>query len=230
MDPRARQHPLIDLLVSIILPSVILMKFSGPTALGSVGGLLAALSLPLGWGVYEFVRYKKRNWIAVLGLSSVLLTGGIGLLKLDPAWLAVKEAAIPGLIGIAVFISSFTTKPLVRVLIMNPHVFDVEKISARLSQSGNQATFDKRLSRATQFLSGTFFFSSAMNYFLAKLIVSSPAGSTAFNEELGRLTLFSYPVIVLPSLIMTAGLVMYLWRAIRTLTGLSFEETLTQKR
>ena len=230
MDPRQRQHPLADLLISVILPSVILMKFSGPNALGSIGGLFAALSLPLSWGLYEFVRYKKRNFIAVLGLVSVLLTGGIGLLKLDTAWLAVKEATVPGLIGIAVLISTFTKKPLVRVLIMNPHIFDVEKISARLSESGNQEAFDRRLSRATQFLSGTFFFSSVMNYFLAKLIVSSPAGSTAFNEELGRLTLLSYPVIVLPSLIMTVGLVMYLSRAIRTLTGLSFEEALAQKK
>ncbi len=35
-----------------------------------------------------------------LGLISVLLTGGIGLLELDPQWLAIKEAAIPGIIGI----------------------------------------------------------------------------------------------------------------------------------
>lgn len=229
MNTTQRQHPLIDLLVSIVLPSVILMKFSGDGALGPVGGLLLALVLPAGWGVFEFVKFKKRNWIAVLGVVSVLLTGGIGLLKIDTRWLAVKEAAVPGLIGIGIFISSFTKKPLAKILVMNPHVFDVEKITERIRTSARQELFDSRLVRATQFLSVTFFFSSAMNYVLARWIVTSPAGSQSFNEELGRLTLVSYPMIVIPSMIMTAGVVIYVWRSIRSFTGLSFEEALAKK-
>ena len=219
-------HPFVDLLISIVLPSVILMKFSGENALGSVGGLLAALSLPLLWGLFELVRYKKRNWVAVLGLASVLLTGGIGLLKLDTQWLAVKEAAIPAIIGIGVYISAYTKKPLMKVLMLNPHVFDVDKMMSALASKGMSNTFEKRLSLATVFLSGTFFFSSVMNYVLAKWIVTSSAGSPAFNEELGRLTLMSYPMIVIPSMIMMAGIIWYLMRAIHTLCGLSFEDVL----
>jgi hypothetical protein len=37
----------------------------------------------------------------MLGFVSVLLTGGIGLLQLDPKWIAVKEAAVPAVIGLA---------------------------------------------------------------------------------------------------------------------------------
>ena len=182
------------------------------------------------WGLFELVKYKKRNWIAVLGLASVLLTGGIGLLKLDTQWLAVKEAAIPAIIGIGVYISAYTKKPLMKVLILNPHVFDVDKITSALASKGMSATFEKRLSRATVFLSGTFFFSSVMNYVLAKWIVTSPAGSPTFNEELGRLTLLSYPMIVIPSMIMMAGIIWYLMRAIRTLCGFSFEDVLLHVR
>ena len=229
MPQSTRSHPLADLLVSIIIPSLILMKFSGEGALGPVGGLLLAMSLPLFWGGYELVRYKKRNWIAVLGVVSVLLTGGIGFLKIDNQWLAIKEAAVPALIGIGVFVSAFTKKPFVRLLFMNPHIFDVEKITDRLRERGSVAEFDKRLSRATQFLSGTFFFSSGMNYFLAKWIVTSHAGSQAFNEELGRLTLLSYPMIVIPSMLMTAVIIFFLWKSLHMLTGFSFEEILAQK-
>jgi hypothetical protein len=73
-------------------------------------------------------------------------------------------------------------------------------------------------------LSGTFFFSAAMNYLLATWIVTSPAGSAAFNEELGQLTLISYPVIVIPSMAMMFAIFYFLWRSIHSLTDLKLEE------
>ena len=39
---------------------------------------------------------------------------------------------------------------------------------------------------ANRLLGATFFFSAIMNYLLATWIVTSPAGSTAFNEELKK--------------------------------------------
>ncbi|MEK7123183.1 MAG: MFS transporter, partial [Patescibacteria group bacterium] len=83
--------------------------------------------------------------------------------------------------------------------------------------------------RATYLFSGTFFFSSAMNFVLAKTLVTSPTGTPAFNEELGRLTLLSYPAIALPSMILMILLIVYLWRRIHALTGLSFEEIIVKK-
>ncbi|KFK47886.1 MFS transporter, partial [Vibrio vulnificus] len=59
----------------------------------------------------DLIRNKKFNFISALGFVSVLLTGGIGLLELDTKWLALKEAVSPGLIGLAVFGSTFTRYP-----------------------------------------------------------------------------------------------------------------------
>lgn len=221
--PTHKPRPMIDLLVSIVIPSVILMKFSGDEHLGATSALIAALAFPLGWGLFELFKYKKFNFIALLGLISVLLTGGIGLLKLDPQWLAIKEAAVPGVIGIAVLISTYTRYPLIRTMLYNPKVMNVSKIQQILEERGSSQEFEARLLRATYFLSGTFFFSSMMNYILAKWIVTSPAGSAAFNEELGQMTLMSYPVIAIPSTIMMVAILYYLWRTIHGMTGLSLE-------
>ncbi len=57
--PEHKPRPLIDLLVSIILPSIILMKFSGENDLGASGALIIALAFPLGWGIFELVKYRK---------------------------------------------------------------------------------------------------------------------------------------------------------------------------
>ncbi|MGB5472490.1 MAG: VC0807 family protein [Gammaproteobacteria bacterium] len=229
-SPDHKPRPLVDLLFSIVIPSLILTKFSDDNALGSSTALIVALAFPLGWGLYELLKYRKFNFIALLGLISVLLTGGIGLLQLDPQWLAVKEAAIPGLIGIAVLVSTRTPYPLIRTLLYSPAVIDVGKIRQRLENLGNTAAFEGRLLNATYLMGSTFFFSAVMNYILAKWIVVSPAGSAAFNEELGRLTLLSYPVIAIPSMLMMLAIFYYLWRTIHGMTGFTLEEILVSLR
>lgn len=222
----AKPNPLLELTVTLIIPSLILMKFSGPDELGAVNGLLVALAFPLGWGIRDLLTRRKLNPFAALGLISILLTGGIGLLQLDTQWLAIKEAAIPGLIGLAVAVSAHTRYPLVRVLLFSPTLMNVEQIQQKLAQRGNGAVFEARLKVATWMLAASFFFSAVMNYLLATWIVVSPAGTPAFNEELGRLTLLSYPMIALPSTLMMAGVLYYLARSIRELTGLTLTEAL----
>ncbi len=222
--PVHKPRPLIDLLVSIVIPSVILMKFSGEADLGATGALITALAFPISWGLFELIKYRKFNFIALLGLISVLLTGGIGLLQLDNQWLAIKEAAIPGIIGIAVLVSTQTRYPLIKTLLYNPRILNVEKISEKLEELGKTAEFETRLMRATYLLGGTFFFSSVMNYILAKWIVTAPTGSTEFNEQLGQMTLLSYPVIAIPSMIMMMAIFYYLWRTIHGITGLKLED------
>jgi hypothetical protein len=218
--------PLTELAVTLIVPSLILMKLSGPEDLGAVNALLLALAFPLAWGARDFLARRKLNLFAALGLISILLTGGIGLLQLDTRWLAIKEAAIPGLIGLAVVVSAHTRYPLVRVLLFSPALMNVERIQQSLGQRGNGGAFETRLKAATWMLGGSFFFSAAMNYFLATRIVVSPAGTPAFNEELGRLTLLSYPMIALPSMLIMMAALYYLVRSIRELAGLKLAEAL----
>ena len=219
-----KSRPLIDLLLSIVIPSIILMKFSDANELGASGALIVALAFPVGLGLYELIRFRNTNYFALLGLISVLLTGSIGLLQLDAQWLAVKEAAIPALLGVAVLISARLGYPVIRLLLYNAKLLDIERISTILRARGQEGLFQDRLLNATYLLGATFFFSAVMNYLLARWIVVSPAGSAAFNEELGRLTLVSYPVIAVPSMLMMLGIFYILWRSIHGLTGLTLEE------
>lgn len=227
--PTHKPRPMVDLIVSVILPSLILMKLSGDDALGVSGGLVAALAFPLGWGIFELVKYKKFNFIALLGLVSVLMTGSIGLFELDNQWLAIKEAAVPAIIGIAVLVSTFTPYPLIRALLFNASVMDTETIKQKLEENNSTEMFEKKLMNATYFIAGSFAFSATMNYVLAKWIVTSPAGTEAFNEELGQMTLYSYPMIAIPSMIMMMAIFYYLWRSIHKATGLKLEDLLIKK-
>jgi len=175
-----KPSPFIDLLVSIVIPSIILMQLSGPERLGPTAALIFALSFPVGWGMYELLKNKKKNWVAVIGVISVLLTGGIGLLQIDSKWLAVKEAAIPAAFGIGVLIASKLGFPIVRKLLFNPAIMNTERIDAELDKKGNRSAFEKRLDNANYFFVGTFAFSAVMNYLLATWIVQSDSGTEEF--------------------------------------------------
>jgi intracellular septation protein A len=223
-DTKKKPSPLIEILVNVLIPSVILMKFSGPERLGTVNALVIALAFPIIYGGYDLVRNRHVNYIAILGLVSIMLTGGIGLLKLDVRWLAIKEAAIPALIGIAVVITGFTRSPLVKKLIFNPLVMATGKIQETLEKERKQELFDRKLRFANHCLAGTFAFSAVMNYILAKVIVTSETGTVAFNEELGKMTFLSYPMIAIPSMLMLFGIMWYVIRTIRKLTGFGLEE------
>jgi len=224
--PTHQPRPMVDMMLSIVIPTVILMKLSSEGDLGPAGALIAALAFPIVWGLYELAKFRKFNFIALLGLVSVVLTGGIGLFELDTQWLAIKEAAIPAVIGLVVIISTVTPYPLVKTLIYNPKIMQVEKIEAKLIERGNEALFQSRLLKSTYLLSATFFFSAAMNYMLATWIVVSPAGTPEFNEELGQMTMFSYLMIALPSMLMMAAVFYYLWRTINGLTGFTLSEVM----
>lgn len=223
VDKRKKNNPLLEVVFNIIIPSIILMKFSGPDYLGTVFGLIVALAFPLSYGIYDFIKVRSLNFISLLGFLSTLLTGGIALFELDVEWLAIKEAAIPGMIGFTVLMSGFFGKPLLAKLLLNSILFKLDAIYAALEDRDNTFKFKQKIAKANFVLALTFVFSSIMNYVLAKWIVTSPAGTQAFNEQLGEMTLLSYPVIAIPSMLMLIGIFVYVIKVITALTGMKFE-------
>ncbi len=226
MKKVAKPNPLLEIGVTILVPAIVLMKFSAPERLGTLNALLVALAFPLGWGLWDGWRRHKLNWLSVLGVVSTLLTGGIGLLALNARWLAVKEAAVPSLIGLVILGSAWTRSPLIRLMVFNANLFDVDRVHAALDERNNSALFEKRLRTGTVLLAATFFFSAVANYILTRWVVNSTAGTEAFNEELGRLTLLSYPIVAVPSMIMMMALMFWLARGAKALTGLDLGDML----
>lgn len=218
-----------EMAISIILPTLILKKLSGDDELGATMALVLALSLPLGYGIYQFVKDKKVGFVPALGFISILLTGSIGLLELDAKYIAIKEALIPLVIGIATIISIKTPYPLVRTFIYNDMVLQVHKVDEALEGQHSRDAFDSTLVKATYMLASSFFLSATLNYALAKFIVTAQAGTAEFNDQLGTMNLLSYPVIVLPCMVIMIGTMIYLFKQIEKLTGLKFEQILNEQ-
>jgi hypothetical protein len=212
-----------NLLINVVIPAIILSRFSGEAHLGPIWGLIIALAFPVCFGLWDLKRAGRVNFFSVLGVISVLLTGGIALLQLDVEYIAIKEAAIPGALGLAVLISQYTRYPLVKKFILNGDLLDTEKLYRVLAERSQLNVFEKKLTQAGYLVASSFFLSSALNYLLAKIILVSPPGTTAFNEELGRMTWLTYPVIVLPSMIVLFFAIWFIFSSISQLTGEELE-------
>lgn len=219
-----KESLLLNLALNIIIPTLILTKLSGEENLGPKLAIIVALAFPIGYGLYDFARQKKVNMFSALGVISVLLTGGIALLELDPKYIAIKEAGIPAFIGIATLISTYTKYPLVKVFLYNDKVLNTEKIAAQLEKNATERQFESTLVYASYMLAASFFLSAVLNYVLAKLIVVSTPGTEAFATELGKMTAYSYVVIVIPSIAVMMAAMFYLFKRLTKLTGLSLED------
>ncbi len=224
MSKGKNENPLLSLLTSIIIPAVILSKFANEEYLGVVPGFIIALAFPVGQGLYEIIKTRKPGFISIIGLASIFLTGIIGILQLPTEWLAFKEASVPLLIGMAVVLSLKTRYPLVKKLFFNDSLLDMERIGKILDEKNARGAMEKTLKISTYMIGGSFLLSAVLNFILAKVIVTSPSGTEAFNVELGRLTALSYPVIALPSTIVMCVALWYLFAKLKKLTGLEFEE------
>lgn len=215
---------LLNLVCNIVIPTVVLMKFSTDRWLGPLWGLIVALIPPVAYGIYDLITRKKTNFLSVLGFISVLLSGGLGLLKADGFWFAVKDAAVPSLIGIAVLVSLRTKTPLVHQLFFNDQILDVARVEAALDERGQRAGFERLMRNASIALALSFIVSAGLNYGLARYVLKSPPATPEFNEELGKMHILVWPVIVIPSMIVMMTVFWKLVSGLGKLTGLTSDE------
>jgi len=223
-----------NLLINIVIPALILMKGSKllnkyvGVELSSVQILIIALAFPFCYGLYDLLIKKEKNFVSVLGFVSILLSGIVGVLKLSTELIAVKEAAIPFIIGCVILISNYTKYPLAPKFLYHDEIFNKKNIDAKLN-SEQENSLQKSIKKAAFFLFLSFMVSAVLNFVLAKYFVVSPTGTDAFNDELGKMTLYSYPIIVIPSMLIMFGIMRYLYISIKKLTGLTSNEILKFK-
>lgn len=221
---------LYNLLFNIVLPVVILQKLD----IGSpVQTLIIALAFPVIYSIYDYLKEKKVNAFSIIGFINVLLTGGLALLKVEGIWFAVKEMAIPLVIGVGVLYTAFTIKPLIRLFIFNEMTFKVDLIEEKLKENQAEEKFLKYLKTLTVYLAGSFFVSAALNFFLAVYIFTDIPGhlseaqkSVVLNQQIADMTWKSYIVILVPSMLMMGGIFWKLSHALKDCTGLKFTEVL----
>jgi len=217
---------LLNILFNIVIPSVILSKYSDNAHLGPVKALLISISFPIVYGAWDLLVLKKWNFVSILGFASILLTGGLSLMQLDGFWFAVKEASIPVIIGLVVLFTAKSKYNLVRTIILNPQVIKLDLIESKIRENNLEEEFERLIIKTTYLFVFSFIVSAFLNFVLAMVILKSPAGTPEFNQELGKMVALSYPVIMVPSMIVLILSLIFLIRGLTRMTGHSYKDLL----
>ena len=240
MSSKNQENPLANIMWNVLIP-VAALSFLGKNGdkiwnIGPVWGMLVAVSLPVIYGIHHLIKTKKPNFFSILGIVSILLTGGIAIMayqddgavdKQAPLWFALKEAAIPFVFGITIFISHWTKTPLVRVFLYNPDFFNIPVIEKRVEEKETTVQYKKLIFSGTLLLAGSFFISMVLNYFLAMYFLEGKTDSQEdFNSGVAKLTGWGFAVIGVPMMVI---LMVTMWRfvsGLKKLTGMDNEEIL----
>jgi hypothetical protein len=224
--PPAPKHEnlLANLALNVAIPALVMAQLSKEHLLGPRWGLVTALAFPLGYGIYDFIARRKTNFISVLGFVGVLLNGTFGLLALDGFWFAVKDAALPSVIGCVLLASMGAREPVIKALLVNDTVMDVARVESALRERSAEPEFAGLLRQCTVLLALAMFVSGAIGYFLARHLLRSPGGTPEFNAELAKMHWLAVPVIMVPSMIMMMVVFWKLMGGLTRITGLTTDE------
>jgi hypothetical protein len=228
LTPSRKENPLVNLLASVVIPVFILHKFSTKAP---IAALLIALALPISYGLWSFYVSRKVNFISILGLINICVTGGFALLQLEGMWFCAKEAAFPFLIGCFVFASAFRSQPFLKVMLVDTGALNTEDIEQKIQENGQEARLHELVKKATLFFSGTFFFSSTMNFLIAyrtftkiSPTLTAAEHSAVLNEQIASMTWKGYAMIFIPSIFLFFIILFFFFKSLAKLTGLPFEK------
>ena len=225
--PPKPPNPLLDLLLTIILPSAALEYLSEPSRLGPFWALVIASLIPLGFGVYCFITRSGLNFFSVLGLVAVIISGGFGLMKLNAFWFAMKESCVPIFLGLAFPLSHRWAKPLIEGILLAPHVINKPAITRALDTAEKQQSFASILLGASWRMGGVMLLSSVLNFALAMyLLGGKEPGSEAFVKSIGKMNWAGFLVIGVPLFIAMFLVLASFLKSVQKLTGLERDDIL----
>ncbi|MCB1097537.1 MAG: hypothetical protein KDN22_18335 [Verrucomicrobiae bacterium] len=235
---KPKENPLMNILINVLIPVVALSALSKEDGklwqIGPLWGMIVAVAFPVVYGVWDLISRRKVNFFSVVGIIGVLLTGGItlyvwnedGTVKGNAAFLfAVKEATIPTVFAILILGSHFTGKPLMRLFLYNPDLFDVPRIERAIKKRGEDVNYQKALFNTTCIMAASFLVSASLNYFLAMYFLKGEEHShVAYNDAIGKLTGWGYLVIGVPCMVIWFIAGWLLVKRLKSLTDLEFED------
>lgn len=221
---RESENLWVNLLFNAVIPAVLLSTVTKGSLLGPKLGLVVALLFPFGYGLHGVIRRGVLNALSVVGFVSTLLTGGLGLMEMKGFWFAIKEGALPLILGLAIPISAYTCQPLVRTLLFSDQVLNMGRIQAELEKNARVHEFDRLLKRASWWLAVPFVFSAVANFLLAVWLLPTESGTEQFARQLGKLQFWTWPTTVVPCSVAVFYTLFTTLKRVEKLTGLKGDE------
>ncbi len=243
----AEENPLANILVNVLLPVIILGAMSKegnkPWHVGPYIALTVSLLLPLGYGIWHFLKHKALNIFSAVGAGAILLTGIISIylwtgspqVKAQAAWIfGAKEAIQPLILGSLFLLTHRSKTPLFRSFIYSDAIFDIPSIERTIAEKQKTQDYQKLIWQSTLLFFGSFLISAALNmglsyWFLADLDPASPKWKEEYNADLARITGWGWAVIGIPLMIIGGFILYRMVDQLKKLTGFETEKILLSR-
>ncbi|MFP4656207.1 MAG: VC0807 family protein [Candidatus Woesearchaeota archaeon] len=186
--------------VNVVFPALIVSFLSPEHLLGPKMAFFVALMLPLSYGALYLLQKGRLSLFSLIGLVSIILTGSFGVLELSRLWLILKETGIPLVIGLVILATGRNKRPFMGRLMSE--VINMEHIEAAYLSRSNRKRFQRDIRKCNALFASVFFLGAILNFILSFFVLSSEPGTSEYAAEVGRLTMLSYPVIILPVILM----------------------------
>ena len=237
------ENPLINIMINVLLPTIVLSKLSKEGEalyqLGPKWAMIVALALPLGYGIWHWVKHRRLNIFSTVGMGAILLTGLITIYlwsndsaKPHVAWIfGIKEAIQPLILGSLFLITRRSSSPLFRTFIYNDSIFDIKRIEKSVAENDLISLYEGLIWKCTLYFFGSFCLSAVLNlgmahYFLGDLAPDLPNWKEEYNGIVGSITLWGFAAIGVPMMVV-AGYILYMMiNGLEKLTGLDKESLL----
>jgi hypothetical protein len=213
----------------------VIILHQGAKRLGPSGPMIAlgvALAFPILYGAHDYWSRKKPNWISLVGIINVGITGSFALFHLSGHWFWLKEAAFPLIIGFAIFIGNRFGQPFLKGIFWNDRVFQTERISGQLS---SPEPLNRLFKQATDLFSLSFFISAAANFFIATKVfvpidmaLSVTEREAQLNAQIAQMTWKAYLIVAMPMMVFSGFVLWFVVRRLQSMTGLKVEDLLIQ--
>jgi len=234
------ENPLMNIIINVLAPVIILSQMSKKGHsfwhIGPEYAMYVALALPLGYGIWHFMKNKKLNIFSAVGVLSVLSTGIITILIWNnpslrpqaPLLFGLKEAIQPLLLGSLFILTHKTKSPLFNTFLYSDSLFNIKKIEKEVKAQESETEYKKLLWNATRLFFGSFLISSILNmlvafYFLGDLDPLSETWDQEYNSGIAKIMGWGFLIIGAPLLVFACFIFYYLIRGLKLLTHFDLE-------
>lgn len=227
--PPKKENFFINIAFNLVIPGLILSDWGRKGLeqfISPEGRLIVAVAFPAVYFIFDYIRRRQANVISIFGFVGTLLSGVVGLMKLDPFWFAIKEAMFPGVIGAGMYLSQWAGKPLVKAFVWNETVMHTDKIMSAVVERGRSADIEKLFGWCTKLLAPAFVASAFAHFVLARWLVTAhpETSQDAFNAQLSKFNFIAWPLILLPSMGYLVWLMLKFMKRLGEVSGLPEEE------
>jgi hypothetical protein len=110
------------------------------------------------------------------------------------------------------------------MFLMSPELVDVPAIEHSLKKNNQVVAFDRLILHCSLLMAASMLVCAVLSFLVAMFILKSEPGTTAFDQELGRMTLLSFPVAGGPAILVLFAAFWLLIRGVKQLTGLQTDD------